>query len=317
MLPFFTRTQGEPMRSARRVSILVAILLSISSAYAQNNRSFVATTGSDTNDCTAGHDCRTFTRAISVTNAGGEIIALTAGGYGSLFINKSVTVTAANGSASITTSGSDAITVSAGSTDRVALRGLNLILTGPNDVGIYAPSFGTLSIENCSVNGGDIGIAVHASATSMATIVDTVVRNADIGLFVQSRALLLRCRSERNTSDGMLVKTDAVSTAIVTATDFVASGNQYGIDVFSGAAGHPAVLNLDRATIAHNTSDGVTGSQSGTIADATIRISNSSVTQNGGMGLRGTSCTLQSLNNNLVAGNAGGDTTAVINITPH
>ncbi len=40
-------------------------------AQAQNNRSFVATTGLDTNNCTSAAYCRTFVSALTVTNSGG------------------------------------------------------------------------------------------------------------------------------------------------------------------------------------------------------------------------------------------------------
>ena len=50
-------------------------------AQAQNNRSFVATTGDDTNNCSASAYCRTFGRALAVTNSGGEIVVVNSGGY--------------------------------------------------------------------------------------------------------------------------------------------------------------------------------------------------------------------------------------------
>src|SRR5579871_4546372 len=46
-----------------------------------NNRSFVATTGNDANNCTESAYCRTLAAALTVTNPGGEIIVVTSGGW--------------------------------------------------------------------------------------------------------------------------------------------------------------------------------------------------------------------------------------------
>ena len=62
-------------------SILFVALFATASI-AQNGRTFVSGTGLDTNPCSLTAPCRTFTQAISQTNAGGEVVVLTAaGGY--------------------------------------------------------------------------------------------------------------------------------------------------------------------------------------------------------------------------------------------
>lgn len=55
------------------VCAVIALALTLR-ALAQNNRSFVATFGSDASDCTASANCRTFARALAVTNSGEEIL---------------------------------------------------------------------------------------------------------------------------------------------------------------------------------------------------------------------------------------------------
>ena len=51
--------------TALRIGILFSVLLFVAlTASAQNNRSFVSTSGSDANTCTPGSECRSFTRAI-------------------------------------------------------------------------------------------------------------------------------------------------------------------------------------------------------------------------------------------------------------
>ena len=108
-------------------------------AQAQNNRSFVATTGNDVNTCSASAYCRTFTRALAVTNSGGEIVVVNSGGYGPATITQAVTITAIGIDASITqtTGGQNALTIN--TTGNVTITGLNLFGggTGANGVLVY------------------------------------------------------------------------------------------------------------------------------------------------------------------------------------
>jgi len=65
------------MKHHHIVIAIVAILLGISQAQAQSDRTFVATTGADSAACGPSDvPCRTFTTALTKTNAGGEVIAL-------------------------------------------------------------------------------------------------------------------------------------------------------------------------------------------------------------------------------------------------
>jgi hypothetical protein len=52
----------------------------------------------------------------------------------------------------------------------------------------------------------------------------------------------------------------------------------------------------------------------GVSSGSTARVSNCVVVANGGVGLQNTGSVLQSLGNNLVAGNVGGDTTGTITL---
>src|SRR5437588_3023774 len=100
--------------------------VSIASGSAQ--RSFVsANHGNDANPCTATLPCRNFAAAITQTAAGGEVIALDSGGYGPVNIGSSISLIAPPGVyAGITAFSGDAITIAAGASDVVTLRGLTL-----------------------------------------------------------------------------------------------------------------------------------------------------------------------------------------------
>src|SRR6266550_8497663 len=134
------------------VALAIALIVS-TAAFAQNNRSFVSTTGNDANSCTAGNECRSFSRAISVTNSGGDIIAISSGGYGPFTIDKSITVMGAPGVVAAITTAADGIDIPAGPTDKIVLRGLSVNANGSVGIGISAGDFGMLAIENCTVVG--------------------------------------------------------------------------------------------------------------------------------------------------------------------
>src|SRR5437764_8269889 len=104
-----------------------AVLFSVT-AFATSNRTAVSLSGVDTNPCTVASPCRSFGAAIAQTNPGGELIALDSAGYGPFVIDRAVSVQAAPGIyAGITSSPSTlsgrGITVAAGPTDAVIIRG--------------------------------------------------------------------------------------------------------------------------------------------------------------------------------------------------
>src|SRR5436190_22921776 len=123
--------------------ITLVLLLVAASAFAQNNRSFVATYGSDANDCSAGHECRSFTKALSVTNYGGEVLALTSGGYGPFTVTQAVSVVATNGVASATAPNGTVGIIASGFTGvTVGLRGLSVSVSGTSGTGIDYTGYG-------------------------------------------------------------------------------------------------------------------------------------------------------------------------------
>src|SRR5260370_29093373 len=90
-------------------------------------RAFVSINGSDNNPCSAVQPCRSFNQALTVVQAGGEIVVQNSGGYSTGFtITHSVTIDAAGFNASvISTSLTDLCTINAGASDRVVLRGIS------------------------------------------------------------------------------------------------------------------------------------------------------------------------------------------------
>lgn len=271
---------------------------------AQNNRSFVATFGNDANNCTAGSECRSFTRALAVTNAGGEVIAINSGGFGPFFVTKAVTVAAAPGvRASITSSSSDAIDVIATINDDVILDGLT-IFASPVHSGISGSAYRTLSIEHCSISGGNFDVVIQGAGGSFATISDTVARNAGgYGVAVLSHAAIIRSRIEGCNNAGLYVQDGSSDDGKVSTVDLVSVRNAYGVFVTCTAANHSVTANLDRAMLSENVNDGL--NVDAAVGSAIGRISNSSVTDNGNYGLVqiDVASAIESLGNNFLSGN--------------
>ena len=303
--------------TTRLTQFALALILSTIAleAFAQNNRSFVATFGSDANNCTPGNECRSFTRAMTMTNAGGEIIAVSSGGYGAFTIGKAITVIGAPGvTASLTVGAGNAIDIAAGSNDRVTLRGLNITLTGAGQAGINATGFGALSVENCTITGGSYGFTIYGGAGSFATLTSNVVRGTTSdGIRLESHGALVRCRIEGGGGGAGLVLYSGVATdPVVSAVDLVSVANSVGVYVSSSLAGHNVALNLDHAMISGCASNGLQADGSGAGA-VYVRATNSMVTENAGFGFyQSGTATFESLSNNLVAGNLAGQTTGAI-----
>src|ERR1017187_10484272 len=121
------RTQMQSHRPTTKIIVGAALALAFTfTAQAQNSRSFVATTGNAATNFSGSQYCRTFARALAVTNAGGEIVVVDSGGYGPVTISQPVVITAIGIDASITvtTSGGNGITIN--TPGNVTLIGLNL-----------------------------------------------------------------------------------------------------------------------------------------------------------------------------------------------
>lgn len=284
----------------RSGTLFVLLVLAVAPTLrAQVQRTFVsAQAGNDANSCGATAPCRTFVRAISQTAAGGEIIVLDSGGYGAFGIPKAISINAPPGVyAGITAFSGDAVTVAAGGSDVVFLRGLTLNgLGGAN--GITFTSGAGLHVENCSANGFSSsgfnllggGQVFFRDSSARSSGNGAVFNNASVVASIDS------CRFERNVGAGLLVSNGKAS---IRAS--VASANANGL---AAAAGTISELSIEKCLAANNSGIGISADGSGTI----VRVSNSTITDNG-TGLSQTnSGTLLSRINNTVEGNGAGNT---------
>jgi len=290
------------------LALLVCSTAFTSSAEAQGVLRFVSGTGNDANNCLRPTPCRSINRGVESAPDGAEVIILDSAGYGpTVTINKSITITAPSGvAATVATPSGTSFTVSSGN---VVLRGLSLVGQGTGQFGIVFTGGGSLSVENCTING--FTTAGISAAGANLFVKDTTVRNGGFdGISVSDGfATIVNCRIELNgpgATNGFGVF--ATNNARVAVSDTVASGNGTGMGAES-AAGLSAQLNAENCVASNNFLDGfrVTGS-----ATTIVRVSNSTATNNTN-GFRQTGGVLESRGNNTVRGNVA-NTVGIITV---
>lgn len=135
------------------VAALVVILLGSHTAWSQGAVRFVASTGSDTNQCTRALPCRNLNAALSVVPNGGEVQILDSGEYGpSVTITKSVTISSVGVNATLTqTTDQTAVVFINAPSAQVVLRGLHLNGSGTGEFGVQIDDAAVVHIEQCIV----------------------------------------------------------------------------------------------------------------------------------------------------------------------
>src|SRR5215467_7438919 len=164
---------------------LVATIAS-TGAYALANRTFVSGNGSDANPCSLGAPCRSFAGALAQTSPGGEIAVLDTAGYGAVTITHAISIVNEEGvEAGITVTSGDGITINAGASDVVNLRGLTLVGVGGAN-GITLNTGGVLNIQNCVVRGfGGSGLNLVPTVSSDINVSNTIVSGNHEGIVLQ------------------------------------------------------------------------------------------------------------------------------------
>src|SRR5262249_46226638 len=174
----------------KRIAILstVTLVTTIAStdAYALSNRTFVSGSGSDTNPCSLGAPCRSFAGALAQTSPGGEIAVLDTAGYGAVTIGQAVSIVNEEGvEAGITVTSGDGITITAGASDVVNLRGWTLVGAGGNN-GITFNTGGALNIQNCVIRGFTFaGVNLVPTVSTDINVSNTIVSGNSAGIFLE------------------------------------------------------------------------------------------------------------------------------------
>lgn len=276
-------------------------------------RTFVSTGGSDANPCSLASPCRGFAAAVSAVAANGEVVVLNSGGYGSVTIDKSVTITSPAGVyAGISVlPGTDGVVVN-GPFVYVTLKGLTINGQGGN-AGIDFVQGAELTVENCEIAnvGGSNTAGIYARAQGGVVVVrDTVVRDtANVGIWVTQQAAAQRTTlsaenvAVHNTGIwGILVGGVAhLGVAEAYLTRAVVTGSQ-GVGVSADSPGGGAALaSVTNSAISAN-GEGVRAS-GGT---AKLVVATSTLARNTSFALNNVGATLLSRGDNTVHDNNGG-----------
>lgn len=212
----------------RAVAALVLFLLA-THAQATAQRTFVSTSGVNNPICSLAAPCRDFATAIAATSPRGEVIVLDSGGYGGATIAQAVSIIAPSGVyAGISVLGGDGITINAGTSDIVKLRGLTLNGQGGAN-GIVVNSVGLFEIDEVRVSGFSFRGLNFGAPGGRLTVTNSVFENnGESGLHAQSAGgtqtiTLERSRFDHNAANGAVIATNATGSILSSTASHNAS----------------------------------------------------------------------------------------------
>jgi hypothetical protein len=275
-------------------SILALALLAVSStaAFAQATHTYVSGTGDDAFTCSSTDPCKTWAGAISKTAAGGIMTALDPGGFGSVTINKSMTIDGGPNLAGILGAGTFGITVNAAASDVVVLRNLSIEGFTNSTYGIRILSAAAVHIENTTISYfGTRGVLLDAQAATRLTILNSAIKQCAYGLEVHAGHGVIERLTLQQNGNGIVLS----GPSVVAVRNSSVSGSQMG---FTAAYNPQAKLTVENSTATGNTWGIVAGS------GATVRVANSRIVANMTTGLYNDGASfIVSMGGNVVTGN--------------
>ena len=288
----------------KSVAILIAAAgfgLSAIPANAQAARTFVSGVGSDLNPCSRTAPCSTFVGAMSKTAAGGEIDCLDSGGFGTVTIDKSLTIDCTGvGGSILSVGGTTAVTVNTGPNDRVILRNLNFTGAGSGGIAIRFLAGLHLVVENVRIaNYTNAGIEVNKSTSGNIYVRDAVISNVPTGIRLSTTTGAIMAQIDNTRIDNVTNGLD------VTSTGVVASISNSVVMAASGAGlltSGPGFINASKTILARN-GIGVNSISFG----GSIRISSNALDDNTTGIAFANGGTVSSAGNNTVIGPIGQD----------
>jgi hypothetical protein len=307
-----------------RTNIIVAVGLALAAALpatpasALSARTFVSGHGNDGNPCNFSGPCRTFAAAYANTAPSGEITVLDPAGYGPLTITTALSIVndGVGEAGVILIAAGNAITVTAGPSDPVSLRGLTLDGGGiASTNGIAFTSGKSLTVTNSVIrhfSNNGIYFGPHATSSLMVSN-SLVVENAVRGIYIQPggsgavTAIFNRVEANNNGSNG-IYEDGQFSTGTVNATvsGSVAAGNgTIGFFASSSSGQAPTTLMLFHSVAANN-GTGLAAQ------NATVRAFQTMVTGNTNGWQVFDSGLVQSFGNNAISGNTSNETAPLV-----
>ncbi len=321
------------LRTLSSVSALALCLIAANPAFAAQ-RTFVSTSGSDANtasNCSTTAPCRGFAAALTVTDAGGEIIVLSSGGYGPVSIDKSVSLIAPEGIyAGISVFSGSGITIATGGVD-VVLKGLSINGLG-GEYGINMTSGSTLLVENCAVSNfstsGDVALlvsnqvdvqvknsvfrknyrAIRIWGGAKMFIADTLVTESSYtavevladSAFDTTRLEADRLAIQRGSAAAFNATSSGGGTVVASIKDSSFHGNSYG--VYADASSSTTRVSIAQSDVSGNVT-GIYAYGSGTV----VVLSRNTVTRNDSGLVQAASSVIKSASDNVVEENTTAD----------
>jgi hypothetical protein len=277
--------------------------------------------GTDSGACTRAAPCRTFAFALTQTAVGGEIDVLDPAGYGAVTITKAISIVNDGvGTAAIQVSSGNGVTINAGPSDSVHLRGLTIEGLGPNSPnGILFSIGGNLAIENCVIRKFFFGIRIRSSSFSVSNTIAS--NNGGSGIGVQLSAsqvvtgVLSKVTANNNGYGISLTAAGGPNSVNVTIVDSEASNNAgTGVAANSTSINPGLVAVMLRNVVASNNFN------SGLVAEGVnviLRVAHSVVTGNNTGVSVDAGGKLFSYGDNDIDGNTTDNTSVLIPLAKH
>ena len=302
------------------VAGLLAFALQLAPAQADQARSFVSSLGNNANapNCTRTAPCRTFQVAHDSTLPSGEISVLDPGSYGSVSVNRNISIVNDGvGEAGILISGGNTgVTINAPGAS-VTVRGLTIkgIGFGGGD-GIVVNAAAAVNVENCTIrnlDGPGVGILVNPNtATALDVTTTAITDNVIAGIVINpSGTAVVSAVVDHvglyNNGRGLWALSNSLGNGAVAVTvnDSVASNNQIGIEGDSGQTA-PTHVYVNRSVASFNPVIGIDAVG----AFTQIVVNQSAVLQNGDGWDATSGGHLWTTTTNLVFGNGSNGPTA-------
>jgi hypothetical protein len=275
-------------------------------------RTWVSGLGNDADPCSRTAPCRTFVGAIAKTSAGGEISVMDSGAFGQVTINKAITINGDGNLAGILVPGGTGITIAAGASDRVIIRGLSINGAGGGSSGIFITG-GNVTIDKCLIYGfttgliGGMGVMVAASSSVHVDIRDTAITNSTHGVLGSTNGPVSAVMSLDNIriNDAAGYGVGAISSNVFIAMRNAFIGYTGSGGVINSGAG--SSINIDHSELTHNAT-----AVTATAAGAIVRLNDVSIYENNvGLAISG-GATIASAGNNKLANSPGAATNGTV-----
>jgi hypothetical protein len=248
-------------------------------AQAAPARTFVSAAGNDSNPCTITMPCRGLQAAYNAVAANGQIDALDPANYGALTITGPISIEGHGWAAMSAGAGTAAITVNAGPSDNVNIRGVLLDGFGiANSTGIQFNSGGGLNVQDSMIRDfANYGIVVSPTAAASVLIANTTVTDvnvsanssAGIAVFANAGSLLatLDHVTLRNNYNGFTTRAIGGSIQALVKDSLIDNSAHIGVDLTGPSNGNSIITSavLRNVTLTVGTSSGIVVNSNATV----------------------------------------------------